>query len=163
MDKPIEEEVTARRKKKRILIIATLLIVVIAAIFMMRTYIKPSLSAMEIISAVAAKGDIENTINATGEILPEFEEILTSPINAAVREVLMDPGTKVKAGQSILALDKSAAQTEYEKLSFQIESKVNEISKLKLDLQKSFYDIKSSNNIKQLRIANFDYVSVRQP
>ena len=155
MDKPIEEEVTARRKKKRILIIATLLIVVIAAIFMMRTYIKPSLSAMEITSAVAAKGDIENTINATGEILPEFEEILTSPINAAVREVLMDAGTKVKAGQSILALDKSAAQTEYEKLSFQIESKVNEISKLKLDLQKSFYDIKSSNNIKQLRIANF--------
>lgn len=163
MDKPIEEEVTARRKKKRVIVIAAVLIIIIAAVFGMRTYIKPSLAEAEFISAMAETGNIENTINATGEILPEFEEVLTSPINAAVREVVMDAGTKVKAGQSILTLDKSAAQTEFDKLGFQIESKENEIRKLKLDLEKSFYDIKSNNSIKQLRIANFkDAVSSAQ-
>ncbi|TCD00225.1 efflux RND transporter periplasmic adaptor subunit [Pedobacter psychroterrae] len=155
MDKQIEEEVTARKKRKRYIVLAAIVTGIAVAVFAMRSYIKPSLAEAEFISAVAETGNIENTINATGEILPEFEEVLTSPINAAVRKVVMDAGTKVKAGQSILTLDKSAAQTEYDKLGFQIESKENEIRKLKLDLEKSFYDIKSNNSIKQLRIANF--------
>lgn len=57
-------------------------------------------------------------------------------------------------GQSILRLDKSATQSEYERLQFHMESKANEISKLKLTLEKSFYDIKSNNSIKELRISN---------
>lgn len=163
MDKSIEEEVSVRKKKKRTLIIAVIVLVIIGAVLAMRAYIKPSVSKAEITSAIAETGSIENTINANGEVLPEFEEILTSPINAAVRNVLMDAGTKVKAGQSILTLDKSAAQTEFDKLGFQIESKENEIRKLKLDLEKSFYDIKSNNSIKQLRISNFkDAVSSAQ-
>jgi HlyD family secretion protein len=65
---------------------------------------------------------------------------------------LLDAGSRIAVGQSILMLDKSAAQMEYEKLKFQLESKQNDIRKIKLDLDKSFYDIKSNNNIKQLRI-----------
>jgi HlyD family secretion protein len=97
---------------------------------------------------------VENTLNASGEVLPEFEEILTSPISASIKNVIMDAGNKVKAGQSILTLDKSASQTEFEKINFQLQSKRNEISKLKLDLNKSFFDIQSNNDIKQLRISN---------
>jgi HlyD family secretion protein len=155
MDKPIEEAVLNKVKKKRITVFAIILGVIICGIFMMRAYIKPSLSKSAFTSAIAETGNIENTISATGEVLPEFEEVLTSSINAALKEVLMNAGTKVKVGQSIVRLDKTAAQTEYNKLGFQIESKENEIRKLKLDLNKSFYDIKANNNIKQLRISNF--------
>jgi HlyD family secretion protein len=163
MDKSIAVEVTTKRKRKRNTIIVIGLAVLIASIFSVRTLIQPSITKAEFTSALVSTGNIENTINASGEVLPEFEEVLTSPINAAVREVLMDAGMKIKAGQSILTLDKSAAQTEYDKLGFQIESKENEIRKLKLDLEKSFYDIKSNNSIKQLRISNFkDAVSSAQ-
>jgi HlyD family secretion protein len=155
MDKSIAVEITTKRKRKRNIIIIILLVVLIASIFSVRAFIQPSISKAEFTSAVVTTGNIENTINASGEVLPEFEEVLTSPINAALREVLMDAGMKIKAGQSILTLDKSAAQTEYDKLGFLIESKENEIRKLKLDLEKSFYDIKSNNSIKQLRISNF--------
>jgi len=154
MDTIIEEEVKAHKKRKIWVIISAGLLVLITAVLVMRNLITPSLSAAEINTAVVEKGNIENTINATGEVLPEFEEVLTSPINASVRQVLMDAGNKIKAGQSILTLDKSAAETDFNKLRFQIESKDNEIRKLKLDLSKSFYDIKSNNSIKQLRIAS---------
>jgi HlyD family secretion protein len=100
------------------------------------------LKKSNITTAVVEKGDIENTISASGEILPEFEEIVTSPINASIQNVVMDAGNKVQAGQSILTLDKSASQTEYEKERFELESKRNDIQKLKLELNKSFYDIK---------------------
>ena len=163
MDKSIAVEVTTKRKRKRNIIIIIVLVVLVAIIFSLRAFIQPSISKAEFTSAVVTTGNIENTINASGEVLPEFEEVLTSPINAALREVLMDAGMKIKAGQSILTLDKSAAQTEYDKLGFLIESKENEIRKLKLDLEKSFYDIKSNNSIKQLRISNFkDAVSSAQ-
>ena len=117
-----------------------------------RSSFASTLKKSDITTAVVERGNIENTITASGEILPEFEEIITSPINASVQKVVMDAGSKVKAGQSILTLDKSASQTEYEKLKFQLESKHNDIQKLKLELDKSFYDIKSNNDIKQLRI-----------
>jgi HlyD family secretion protein len=154
MDTSIEKEVSARKKRNLIVIIGVALFVLALGTLLVRNFFKSTISRAEINTAVVQTGDIENTINASGEILPEFEEVLTSPINASVRSVSMEAGKKVNAGQSILTLDKSAAQTDFDKLSFQIESKENEIRKLKLDLEKSFYDIKSNNKIKQLRISN---------
>jgi HlyD family secretion protein len=124
------------------------------AIWFIRATLKSTVSKAQIITAIVERGDVENTLNASGEVLPEFEEILTSPISASIKNVIMDAGNKVKAGQSILTLDKSASQTEFEKINFQLQSKRNEISKLKLDLNKSFFDIQSNNDIKQLRISN---------
>ncbi|QXU43548.1 efflux RND transporter periplasmic adaptor subunit [Pedobacter sp. D749] len=154
MDKLIEEEVSSKRKKKTYLIIFIIIIVLAIILWLVRFYFKPSLTDADITTARVETGIIENTINATGEVLPEFEEVLTSPINASIKNVSMDAGNKVNKGQSILLLDKSVSQTDYGKLQFQMESKENEIRKLKLDLEKSFFDIKSNNNIKQLRISN---------
>ncbi|WP_184549662.1 efflux RND transporter periplasmic adaptor subunit [Mucilaginibacter sp. FT3.2] len=154
MDKEITLEVSAQKRKKGALIAVISIAVLLLAIFSLRGYIKSSVKLSEITTATVEVGNIENTINATGEVLPEFEEIITSPINASIQSALMDAGNKVKPGESILTLDKSATQTEYDKLNFTLESKHNEISKLKLDLGKSFYDIQSNNDIKQLHISN---------
>ncbi|MGZ3872673.1 MAG: efflux RND transporter periplasmic adaptor subunit [Mucilaginibacter sp.] len=154
MDKEITAEVTSQRKKKTIAILAIIVAVFLILIWGVRATFKSSIKQSEITTAKVETGNMENTLNATGEVLPEFEEILTSPINASIKNVIMDAGNKVKAGQSILTLDKSATQTDYAKLKFQLESKQNEVKKLKLDLNKSFYDIQSNNDIKQLRIGN---------
>jgi HlyD family secretion protein len=154
MDKEITEEVSSQRKKKTIVIVIIAITVLIIAVWLLRITLNTSIKKSEINTAQVKIGDIENTVNATGEVLPEFEEILTSPINASIKNVLMEAGKKVNAGQSILTLDKSAAQTDYDKQQFQLESKQNEISKLKLDLNKSFFDIQSNNDIKQLHISN---------
>lgn len=154
MDTIIEEEVTAQKKKKRLIWLLIIVIGLMATAWLIRYFVKPSLTEADITTAKVETGIIENTINATGEVLPEFEEILTSPINASIKAVVMDAGNKVNKGQSILALDKTVTQNDYDKLQFQTESKENEIKKLKLDLEKSFFDIKSNNSIKQLRISN---------
>jgi len=154
MDKEITLEVTSQKRKKGAVIAAIAIAVLVLAVFALRGFIKSSIKRSEITTAVVETGNIENTLNATGEVLPEFEEIITSPINASIKNALMDAGNKVKPGQSILTLDRSATQTEYDKLNFTLESKRNEIAKLKLDLAKSFYDIQSNNDIKQLRISS---------
>lgn len=154
MDKEITLEVSSQKRKKGALIAVISITVLVLLIVVLRGFIKSSVKRSEITMATVEVGNIENTLNATGEVLPEFEEIITSPINASIKSALMDAGNKIKPGQSILTLDKSATQTEFDKLNFTLESKRNEISKLKLDLGKSFYDIQSNNDIKQLRISN---------
>jgi HlyD family secretion protein len=154
MDKEITLEVTASKRKKGAVVIIISIAVLVLAVMLLRGYIKSTITRSEITTAKVEIANIENTINATGEVLPEFEEIITSPINASIKSALMDAGNKIKAGQSILTLDKSATQTDFEKQKFQLETKRTEISKLKLDLNKSFYDIQSNNDIKQLHISN---------
>ncbi|HTE02205.1 MAG TPA: HlyD family efflux transporter periplasmic adaptor subunit [Mucilaginibacter sp.] len=154
MDTEITEEVTAQKRKKTIIIVLIAIAILVVSIWLMRSYLKSSVTRSEINTAKVEVGNVENTLNATGEVLPEFEEVITSPINASIKNVVMDAGGKVKAGQSILTLDKSAADNDYAKQKFQLETKRNEISKLKLDLNKSFFDIQSNNDIKQLHISN---------
>jgi HlyD family secretion protein len=156
MDKVIEEEVLHRKRKKTVIIGVATMVAILAAVLLLRSGLASSVNKSAITTAVVEKGDIENTINASGEILPEFEEIITSPIDASLQNVLLDAGIAVKAGQSVLTLDKSASQTTYERLKFGLESRQNDIRKLKLELEKSFYDIKSNNNIKQLRIGSLE-------
>jgi HlyD family secretion protein len=154
MDKEITLEVSSQKRKKGAMIAIISIAVLVLLIVVLRGFIKSSIKRADITTATVEVGNIENTLNGTGEVLPEFEEIITSPINASIQSTLMSAGNRVKPGQSILTLDRSATQTEFDKLNFTLESKRNEISNLKLDLGKSFYDIQSNNDIKQLRISS---------
>ncbi len=152
MDTVLSEHIITRRKRKIFISILATFLVLLTAVWLMRLTFKSSINKSAITTAVVEKGNIENTINASGEVLPEFEETITSPITASIQKVLKDAGSKVQAGESILTLDKTASQNEYIKLKFQLETKRNDIKKLNLELEKSFYDIKSNNDIKQLKI-----------
>lgn len=154
MDTEITAEVVQQKRKKGIIYGLIAIAIIIVIIVLIRMWLGSTVNASEINTAKVEIGNVENTLNASGEVFPEFEEVITSPINASIKNVVTDAGGKVKIGQSILSLDKSAAENDYAKMKFQLETKQNDISKLKLDLEKSYYDIQSNNDIKQLRIGN---------
>ena len=152
MDKNIAKEMGQKKKKKAVLISLAIVVLLIASVMVLRASFSSTIKKENITTAVVEIGNIENTISATGEVLPEFEQVITSPINATIKSVSMDAGSAIKPGQSILALDKQTTEMEYEKLKFQLEAKKNNIHKLDLELNKSFFDIQSNNNIKELKI-----------
>lgn len=152
MDTNISKEVVQKKKRKGLFIASIIIVLLLASVMLLRASFSSTIKKQSITTAVVETGNIENTITASGEILPEFEQVITSPINASIKSVGMDAGSLAKPGQSILSLDKQTTEMEYKKLKFQLESKKNNIQKLKLELNKSFYDIQSNNNIKELRI-----------
>ena len=156
MDKVIEDEVKARTRKKTILITFLCILVLAVVTWFIRSSLASSIKKSAIVTAVVDRGDVDNTINAAGEVQPEFEETITSPINASVQKVMLNAGSKVKANESVLTLDKTASQNELVKLNFQLESKRTDGKKLRLQLDKSYYDLQSSNNIKQLMINSLE-------
>src|SRR5678815_133167 len=110
MDTVIPQSDIRAKRNKTILIFSVVAIAIIAGIWFLRSGIKTSIKKSEITTAVVEMGSIENTLTASGQIIAEFEQQVTSPINASIKDVLVDAGTTVKAGQPILSLDKEATQ-----------------------------------------------------
>ncbi|HTJ13111.1 MAG TPA: HlyD family efflux transporter periplasmic adaptor subunit [Dinghuibacter sp.] len=154
MDTPIQETELAKKRRKRWIVAAAALAILALALWATWILLTPSLTRADITTAVATTGNIENTITASGEVLPEFEETLTSSIDCSIRKVLKDEGATVEAGESILTLDKSQTEADLEKMRFQLASKQGDIERMKVDLGESYSDIQSNNAIKQLHIGN---------
>lgn len=154
MDKELSANEVRKQKSKNWLIGIMALAVVALIVWWVRNSLSSSVSKSEIRTAVAEMGAVENTLTASGEVQPEFEQVITSPITAVIQQVSLDAGSNVKAGEKILELDKEATQLNFDKEKDQLDLKRNTIVKLHLDLDKSFYDLKISDSIKAMKIAS---------
>jgi len=112
--------------------------------------IKPSVARARIRTAKVDTGVIEAMITASGTVLPEFEGVISSPVNARVLKILKRPGAVLSKGDPILELDLNESRLAVEKLNQQIELKQNQQAKAKLDLENTLIDLQSRWEIKNL-------------
>ncbi len=152
MDRDLAPEIVTRSRRKPWFMGLITVIGLIGAVLGMRSLLKTSIDAAKIRTAVTQIGPVENTLSATGEVIPAYEQIMTSPIRASIRRVLLTPGARVRPGQAIVELDKSLTQIEYEKLQDQLALKQNGIEQLRMRLNKNLYDADINDQIKLLNI-----------
>ena len=95
-------------------------------------------------------GPVEATINASGTVMPEFEQVLSSPINARVVRIVKEGGRVVSKGEPIVELDVSESVLALEKMSQQVDLKQNQQAKAKLDLENTLISLQSQWEIKNL-------------
>lgn len=62
-------------------------------------------------------GDVENTVSATGKVVPAFEEVVVSPVSSRILEVFHREGELVESGEPLLRLDTHAAEGEVRRLA----------------------------------------------
>ena len=156
MDREID--LTFRRKlfAKRT-VISLLLVSAIAALLIFGpAWVKPSLSRNRIRTAKVESGSIEASITASGTVVPEFEQVLSSPIDARVLKILKRPGDLLARGTPILQLDVSTSILAVEKINQQIELKLNSQAKARLDLESTLNNLQS-----QLEAKKLDYQSLK--
>jgi len=152
MDRELAPELLTRSRRKPWLVGLIALLGLVGVVLGARSLLKTSVDAAKIRTAVVQTGPVENTLNATGEIIPAYEQIMTSPIRASIRRVLLTPGARVRPGQPLVELDKSLTQIEYEKLQDQLALKQNGIEQLRMKLDKNLYDADVNDQIKLLNI-----------
>ncbi|AQG78130.1 efflux RND transporter periplasmic adaptor subunit [Spirosoma montaniterrae] len=152
MDRELAPELVSRSRRKPWLIGLTAVVGLTGAVLGMRSWLKTSVEASRIRTAVVQTGPVENTLTATGEVIPAYEQIMTSPIRASIRRILFTPGARVRPGQPLVELDKSLTQIEYEKLQDQLALKQNGIEQLRMKLDKNLYDADINDQIKSLNI-----------
>lgn len=152
MDRDLPEENKKQQSRRRWLWVSLAVVMITAAVWVLRNSLSNSIQKNDIRVATAEMGDVENTLSSSGEILPDFEAVITSPITAVIQQTYLDAGASVKAGDKILELDKEFTQLNFEKQKDELELKRNGIVKLRWDLEKSFYDLKINDSIKVLKI-----------
>jgi HlyD family secretion protein len=152
MDRPLDETFRKQQIRKRVMQGGVALAVVVAIFIWVPDWISPSLNSNRIRTAKVDRGAIEATITASGTVVPEFEQVIPSPIETRVLKILKSPGAKLSRGEPIFELDVSATTLALEKLNDQIALKENEQKRLKIDLDKTLHDLQTQLQIKKLKL-----------
>jgi HlyD family secretion protein len=117
------------------------LVLIAAVLLLLPGWLRPSLERDRLRIGTVDRGPVEGVIEASGTVIPAFEGVLSSPVEARVEKILKRPGEVVKAGEEILKLDTSASRLTFERLQDQLSKKINEQLQLRLSLEKELSDL----------------------
>jgi HlyD family secretion protein len=117
------------------------LVLIAAVLLLLPGWLRPSLERDRLRIGTVDRGPVEGIIEASGTVIPAFEGVLSSPVEARVEKILKRPGEVVKAGEEILKLDTSASRLTFERLQDQLSKKINEQLQLRLSLEKELSDL----------------------
>ncbi|MGD9160168.1 MAG: efflux RND transporter periplasmic adaptor subunit [Desulfobacteraceae bacterium] len=143
MDQPIDPVYRRNLLIKRVVVS---LVLISAFIFFAGwgiDVIRPSVKRIRIRTAVAEIGDVTETIRANGAIIPEFEQVLTSPMTTTVVSILKQPGDILRPGDALLVLDIRDMKLERDKLHEQILIQRNLKEKIEVDLSVDLNELES--------------------
>lgn len=155
MDRPLEAGYRRARVVKRAGVSSAAAIGLVALFVWGPGWISPSIARTRIRTARVDAGPIEAVISASGTVLPEIEEVVSSPVDARVLRILQRPGASLEPGQPIVELDTSESSLAVERLAQSLALKENQQEKTRLDLERSLNDLDSQARIKDLQLQSF--------
>lgn len=135
MDRALDPALTRRRQRIRIVLGILLLLGVVLACWLLNRALRPSVDAGDIVVSTVRRGDVANTINAAGIVIPVHEEVVASPAASRVARVHARPGQQVEAGELLLELDDREIRLALDALREQLAQQENRITTLKLELE----------------------------
>jgi HlyD family secretion protein len=152
MDRELDSKTRRSKMFKRISFAVVLLLVSSVALIWGPDWIRPSVHRSRIRTAIVDRGAIEAGLSASGIVMPEFEAVLSSPIDARVIRILKRAGAAVSAGDPIIELDISDSQLALERINQNLTLKQNKQSKTRLDLEQILIDLQGRMEIKHLEL-----------
>jgi HlyD family secretion protein len=150
LDRPLDETVVRHRNRRRMAATIGVLALAVAAFRWAPSLVRPTVPRDRIRTSVVDRGPLEAAISASGRVLPEVEQVLTSPVDARVLRVNKRAGDGVKAGEAIVELDLSQARLAVEALDRDLALRRNDERKKKLDLESKLSDVEGRYDAKKL-------------
>jgi len=152
MDRNLPSETIRRRRLKLFIKITVFFVLVITLILILRSCLTPGISRNRILTSVVESGSIDACLSASGVVVPEYEQVITSPVPTTVTEVLLHSGDTVKASQSIVRLDTEAVEFQVAQLRDKLNFHRNQKQQLILELERQTIEIEALRDIKQLEV-----------
>lgn len=144
MDQAIPLDVVRRRTRVRFASALLLAAGLCAAALGVNRVLRPSVSAGDVVIAEVRRGNVDNTVNAAGVVIPVREEVVASPGASRVAKVHAKPGQQVAAGDLLLELDDRDIRLALEALKEQLAQQENRITVLTQELDQKRTQIVSS-------------------
>ena len=135
MDQEISQTVLQQRRRKKWLIACTVLFLVCGASWGVNRLATQSASLSDLRVSEVRVGQVDNTINASGVVIPVHEEQISSPAQTRIRKVIAKAGQTVKAGELLMVLDDQAVRVVIDNLREQISQQDIRVQTLSNELE----------------------------
>jgi HlyD family secretion protein len=153
MDRPIDSGFRRKRIARRVLVGTAAIAGLALALGMGSRLLRPSIARNRVRTARVERGPVETTLTASGTVVPEMEQVISSPVDARVLHIRKRPGQVLAPGEAILELDLSASRLAVQKLEQELALKLNQEAKTRLDLQARLKDLEGQREVKTLELA----------
>jgi HlyD family secretion protein len=154
VDRPIDPAFERQRRTRRIATVAVGLALAAAALVWLPGLVSPSISRAGVRLATVDEGPIESVVSATGTVVPQVEQVISSPVDARVLRILKAAGATLRRGDALVELDVSEARLQVESLAQDLAIKENAQSRTRLTLEKSLIELDSRADVKALQLAS---------
>ena len=154
MDRPISSSHQKKKTLSRWFRILLGVALVSLAFFAFRHLLKTKIEKKDFRIAQVQTGTIENTITASGTVMPAFEQQINAPVSTEIKSVLLQSGTRVNPGDVLMTLDEEFVRLQYESLKDQLELKKNNVTLLKLEYDKNLQELAYNDQIKALELSS---------
>jgi HlyD family secretion protein len=144
MDRELDVSIRRRRIGRRVAWGIGGLGLVVAVLVLLPGWLRPSIERDRIRTGRVDRGPVEGIVEASGTVIPAFESVVSSPVDARIERILKRPGEAVRAGEEILRLDTSASRLALETIEDNLARKANEQQQVRLALDKSLNDLRGS-------------------
>ena len=152
MDRTIEPAVRRKRTIRRLIAPLGLTAAAVVLVILATSWLRPSVRHDQIRTTRVERGDVGATLDASGLVVPGFEQILTAPVSTRVSRILKTPGAEARPGEPIVLLDDKDARREAARLEEQVALKRNESRQTELDLERARNDLTTSRKVKALEL-----------
>ena len=155
MDRPLDSQYRRTRLIRRIALTAAVLIVLAILFIWGPGWISPTISRGRIRTARVDVGPIDAVITASGTVMPEVEEAISSPLDTRVVRILARAGAVLSPGQPLVELDSTETRLALERSTRNLALKQNEQAKTKLELERRLNDLDAQASIKRLQLQSY--------
>ncbi len=152
MDREIDSKTRRNALVKRWLVAGGVIAAAWLAIAWGAGLIRPSVKRSMVRTAVVEQGPVDASLSATGVVVPQTEQVLSSPVDARLLHVLEKAGSTVKKGDPIVELDVNASVLAVETLGQDLALKANQQARSKLSLANTLSDLNAQVEIKKLQL-----------
>ncbi|MFL6675023.1 MAG: efflux RND transporter periplasmic adaptor subunit [Massilia sp.] len=156
MDQALSNETLRRRHRIRLATGLVLMAGLCAAAWGINRAVRPSIAAADIVIAEVRRGDVANTISASGLVIPVHEEVVSSPVASHVAKVHAKPGQQVAQGELLLELDDREVRLALDALKEQLAQQENRIVILTQELEQKRKQLASA-----IELLEIDLLSAR--
>ena len=154
MDKLIPKNELRRQKIRRIIIASGAVLAIGAGVALfIGSYSGKSLRRSQLSFGMADTGNVESTVNASGKVVPAFEEVVVSPVASRILEVYHREGDLVDAGEPLLKLDVQSAEGEVKRLGYELEVSHNSTIETGLENKTRLTNLQMQIEAKKLAVA----------
>lgn len=125
-----------------------LVVLVVVAIRM----IGSSVSTKNLEFSKVSVGDLQVSVSASGSVVPEYQQIITSPISTRIVEVYKKAGDAVDEDEALLRLDLQTAETDYRKGLDDEQMRELQLQKLKINQNTQLTDLKMKVRVARMTL-----------